>query len=103
MGTLPSGVYEIEAKSQQSYAGSGDIIISFTAVIVMLIISPDRYFIEGLFQKPLAVVQNHGHAEMTSSSAVTSGASGPCGSAMETTTVWMGATRRLAAAVRMAE
>lgn len=39
-----SGFCEIQAKSQQSYAGSGDIIISFTAVIVMLIISMEQLF-----------------------------------------------------------
>lgn len=43
-GGHPSGFYEIQAESQQSYAGSGEIIISFTAVIVMLIISLEQLF-----------------------------------------------------------
>lgn len=49
MGNHPSGFYEICARSQQSSTGSGYIIISFGAIIAMLIIPPqNRYFIEGL-------------------------------------------------------
>lgn len=51
-------------------------------------------------QKPPAAPRSRSGAKAMSSSVTISAAYGPCGSAMETTTAWMAATRRVTPAVR---